>query len=154
MITELIAVGLVVSAFLAVYLDEVIYAVASLGCTYVLMAVLYALNGAVYAAVFQLTIGAGTIVALFLSAEMLSEKPTKQKTLKNIVLASSTALFLSFPAIFLSFTYISVAESSGFGFEQTLWDLRVVDVVLQGLVILSVALGVVIVLHKREGGSG
>jgi NADH:ubiquinone oxidoreductase subunit 6 (subunit J) len=154
MITELLAVGLVVSAFLAMYLDEVIYAVASLGCTYILMAIIYALNGTVYAAVFQLTIGAGTIVILFLSAEMLSEKPAKRKPLKNVIFVSILAVFLSFPAVFLSLSYTSAIEVSNFDFESTLWNLRVVDVILQGLVILSVALGVAIILHKRnEGGS-
>jgi NADH:ubiquinone oxidoreductase subunit 6 (subunit J) len=154
MISELLAIGLVVSAFLAVYLDEVIYAVASLGCTYILVAIIYALNGTVYAAVFQITIGAGTIVILFLSAEMLSEKPAKSKPLKNIIFDSLVAMFLSFPAVFLSLSYASAVETSNFDFEHALWNLRVVDVILQGLVILSVALGVAIILHKRnEGGS-
>jgi NADH:ubiquinone oxidoreductase subunit 6 (subunit J) len=151
---ELLAIGLVVSAFFAVYLDEVIYAVASLGCTYILMAIIYALDGALYAAVFQLTIGAGTIVILFLSAEMLSEKSTKKKSLKNIIFASVLAVFLSFPAVFLSLSYTSAIDTSNFDFEHALWNLRVLDVILQGLVILSVALGVAIILHKRnEGGS-
>jgi NADH:ubiquinone oxidoreductase subunit 6 (subunit J) len=153
MMLELLAIGLVVSAFLAVYLDEVIYAVASLGCTYILMAIVYVLNGAVYAAVFQLAIGAGTMVILFLSAEMLSEKPAKRKPLKNTVFTSIAALFLSFPAVFLSFSYAQAIDTSNFDFEQALWNLRGVDVILQGLVILSVALGVAIILHKRnEGG--
>jgi NADH:ubiquinone oxidoreductase subunit 6 (subunit J) len=153
MISELLAMGLVVSAFLAVYLDEVIYAVASLGCTCVLMAIIYALNGTVYAAVFQLAIGAGTIVILFLSAEMLSEKPAKRKSLKNVISASLVAMFLSFPSAFLSFSYASTVEASNFDFEHALWGFRVVDIILQGLLVLSVALGVAIILHKRnEGG--
>jgi NADH:ubiquinone oxidoreductase subunit 6 (subunit J) len=153
MISELLAIGLVLSAFLAMYLDEVIYAVTSLGCTYILMAIIYALDGAIYVAVFQLTIGAGTIVILLLSGEMLSEKPNERKPLKNIIFALTVAIFLSFPSVFLSFSYATAAEASNFDFVHALWNLRVVDIILQGLVILSVALGVAIILHRQnEGG--
>ena len=36
------------------------------------------------------------------------------------------------------------------GFSAALWDLRAVDVVLQGLVILTLAIGIAIVLHERK----
>jgi len=58
---------LVVSAFLAIYLDDAVYSVASLASTLVLVAILYSLNDAVFAAVFQLGISAGALAVLFLS---------------------------------------------------------------------------------------
>jgi NADH:ubiquinone oxidoreductase subunit 6 (subunit J) len=152
MILELLAVGLVVSAFLAVYLEEAIYSVASLACTFILMSILYFLNDATFVAVFQLAIGVGTLAVLFLSGEMLSEKSSKKKPLKNIILALTIALLLSSPTIFLSVVTIPTNISSEVSFAQALWNLRAIDIVLQGLVIMTVALGIAIVLYKRMEG--
>lgn len=152
MIVELIAVSLVVSACLAVYLDEAVYSVTSLACMFVLASILYALSGATFAAVFQLAVGAGTLAVLFLAGDMLSEKPKGEKPLKNILLVVSVALLLALPPIFLSVSAPFVNVSSSFSFEQTLWDLRAVDVILQGLVIMAVAMGIAIILHERKEG--
>ncbi|MFB3887984.1 MAG: NADH-quinone oxidoreductase subunit J [Candidatus Bathyarchaeia archaeon] len=149
MILELVGAGLVISACLAIFLDEAVYSVAALSGTFILAALLYALSGAPYVAIFQFAVGIGTLSILFLSGEMLSEKPEKKT--KPIVAVSVVVLgvVLSLPAIFLS---ISSPNSSALGapFGEALWDLRAVDVVLQGLVILTVALGVAIVLYERK----
>jgi NADH:ubiquinone oxidoreductase subunit 6 (subunit J) len=152
MIVELLAVGLVVSACLAIYLDEAVYSIASLACMFVLMAVLYALSDAVFVAVFQLAVGVGTLAVLFLAGEMLSEKPKKEKALKKIFSAVLFAVFLSLPSIFLSVAVTPANISSGFSFAETLWDLRAIDVILQGLVIMTVALGIAIALYERREG--
>jgi NADH:ubiquinone oxidoreductase subunit 6 (subunit J) len=151
MILELLSVGLVISACLAIFLDEAVYSVAALAGTFFLTSMLYALSGAVFVAVFQFAVGAGTLAVLFLSGEMLSETAAKvpQKTLLSLVVVG---VLLSLPAIFLSVSGQTVVFS-GVSFEEALWDLRAIDVVLQGFVIMTVALGVVIILHeKRKGG--
>jgi NADH:ubiquinone oxidoreductase subunit 6 (subunit J) len=150
MILELVAVGLVVSAFLAVYLDGAVYSVASLASTIILVAILYSLNNATLVAVFQLAIGVGTLAVLFLSSEMLSEKPSEKKPLKNTFLAIVVALLLSIPSIFLSVGTIPTHVSSNVSFPEALWNLRAIDVVLQGLVIMTVALGIAIVLYDKK----
>ncbi|MEM3623194.1 MAG: NADH-quinone oxidoreductase subunit J [Candidatus Bathyarchaeia archaeon] len=150
MIVELIAVGLVVSACLAIYLDEAVYSIASLACMLVLMAVLYALNEAVFVAVFQLAVSAGTLAVLFLVGEMLSEKPEKEKSLKKIFPVALFAVVLSLSSIFLSVAVTPANVYPGFSFADALWDLRAVDVILQGLVIMTVALGIAIVLYERR----
>jgi len=152
MIVELIAVGLVVSACLAIYLDEAVYSVISLACMFVLAAILYALSGATFAAVFQLAVGAGALVVLFLAGEMLSEKPKSEKPLRNTLLVVAAALLLSLPPFFLSVSAPLANVSYGFSFAQALWDLRAVDVVLQGLVIMAVAMGIAIILYERKEG--
>ncbi|MGQ9625060.1 MAG: NADH-quinone oxidoreductase subunit J [Candidatus Bathycorpusculaceae bacterium] len=152
MIVELIAVGLIVSACLAVYLDEAVYSVASLACMFILMAFLYALSDATFVAVFQLAVSAGTLAILFLAGEMLSEKPDKEKPLRNVFLVALLALVLSLPSIFLSLSVTPANVSSNVSFAQALWDLRAVDVVLQGLVIVTVALGIAIILYERKDG--
>jgi NADH:ubiquinone oxidoreductase subunit 6 (subunit J) len=150
MIVELLAVGLVVSVCLAVYLDEAIYSVASLAFAFIFLTVLYVLNDAVFVAVFQLAVGAGTLAVLFLAGEMLSEKPDKEKSLRNVFLVGVLALVLAFPSIFFSVAVTPANVSSSVTFGGALWDLRAVDVILQGLVILTVALGVAIILHERR----
>ena len=150
MILEILSVGLIISACLAIFLDEAVYSVAALAGTFFLTALLYAFSDAIFVAIFQFAVGAGTLAILFLSGEMLSETPAKtsQRTLLLIVAAG---VLLSLPAIFLSIT-TPTGILSGASFGEALWDLRAADVVLQGFVIMTVALGIVIVLHEKRKG--
>ena len=119
-----------------------------------LVAILYSLNDAGFAAVFQLGISAGALAVLFLSGETLSEKMDRKKSLRRAFLAIAVALVLSIPSIFFSVDNPSTTVSSEASFPEALWNLRAVDIVLQGLVIMTVALGIAIVLHaKKEGGN-
>lgn len=150
MILEILAVGLIVSACLAIFLDEAVYSVAALAGTLFLTSLLYALSDALFAAVFQFAVAAGTLAVLFLSGEMLSETPTKTSQ-KNLLLLIAVGVLLSLPAIFLSVSG-PTGVLSGVSFGEALWNLRAVDVVLQGVVIMIVALGIVIVLHEKRNG--
>jgi NADH:ubiquinone oxidoreductase subunit 6 (subunit J) len=150
---ELLAIGLVVSAFLAVILDDAIYSVASLAITFILVAILYSLNDASFAAVFQLGISVGTLAVLFLSGEALSEKTNQRKTLRKALLATIVAILLSVPSFLVSVGVPSSNISSDVSFPEALWNLRAIDVVLQGLVILTVALGIAIVLRTKKARS-
>ena len=152
MILEAISIGLIISACLALFLDEAVYSVAALAGTFLFTALIYVLSGAVFVAIFQFAVGVGTLAILFLSGEMLSDKPTKKTSPKSTVALIGAGVVLSLPAIFLS-----VSGSTGVGsdvsFGDALWNLRGVDVVLQGLVVLMIALGIAIVLYeKRNGG--
>ncbi len=57
MIFEILAVGLIISAVLALFLDEVVYSVAALAGTFFFVALIYVLNGALYAAIFPVRRG-------------------------------------------------------------------------------------------------
>jgi NADH:ubiquinone oxidoreductase subunit 6 (subunit J) len=151
MILEVLSAGLIISACLAIFLDEAVYSVASLAGTFIFTALLYALSDALFVAIFQFAMGTGTLAVLFLSGEMLSEKPTKKTPRKNLLLLIAVGVLLSLPAIFLSISGpTSVLSEISFG--EALWNLRALDVVLQGLVIMTVALGIVIVLHEKRNG--
>jgi NADH:ubiquinone oxidoreductase subunit 6 (subunit J) len=152
MIMELLAVGIVVSACLAIYLDEAVYSVAALAGMFVFMAIIYALNGAIFAAIFQFAVSVGTLSVLFLSAEVLSEKPDKKESAKNVFLVILAGLLLSVPAIFFSVSTSPTNVSSDVSFAQALWNLRSIDVILQGLVMMTVAIGAAIILYERRGG--
>jgi len=152
MILEILSVGLIISACLALFLDEAVYSVAALAGTFLFTALLYVLNGAVFVAIFQFAVGVGTLAILFLSGEMLSDKPTRKTSLKSTAALIGVGVVLSLPAIFIS---VSGVASSGADvtFGDALWNLNGLDVVLQGLVILMVAVGTAIVLYqKRSGG--
>ncbi len=154
MILEVLAVGLIVSAFLAVQLDDAVYSVVSLAGTLMLIAILYSLSGATYGAVFQLAIGVGTLAILFLSSDMLSQMRDRKKSTRKILLTLVVALVLSVPSLLFSVGAIPTVASPEVSFPGALWNLRSIDVVLQGLVILTVAMGIALVLReKKEGAS-
>lgn len=150
MILEILSVGLIISACLAIFLDEAVYSVAALAGTFFLTALLYAFSDAIFVAIFQFAVGAGTLAILFLSGEMLSQTPAKTSQ-RNLLLIIAAGVLLSLPAIFLSIT-TPTGILSGASFGEALWDLRAADVVLQGFVIMTVALGIVIVLHEKRKG--
>jgi NADH:ubiquinone oxidoreductase subunit 6 (subunit J) len=151
MILEVLSVGLIISACLALFLDEAVYSVAALSGTFLFTSLIYAQNDAAFAAIFQFAVGVGTLAVLFLSGEMLSDKPTKKTSAKKTAALVGAGAVLSLPAIFLSISG-TTATDSNVSFGDALWKLRGLDVVLQGLVILTIALGIAIVLYEKRGG--
>ena len=149
MIFEILAIGLIVSSVLALFLDEVVYSVAALSGTFLFTALLYYLNGATYAAIFQFSVGIGTLAILFLSGEVLGEQSQKKTSPAKIGGLIGAGILLSLPVIFLS---VSDQTTIGPDVEigEALWNIRGLDVLLQALVILTIALGIGIVLHERR----
>ena len=151
MILEILSAGLIISACLAIFLDEAIYSISALAGVFFFTSFLYVLSDAIFVAIFQFAVGVGTLSILFLSGEMLSEEPNKKTSLGTSLTVIAASALLSFPAIFLSFSS-PASNSSGIHFGEALWNLRAVDVVLQGLVIMTVALGTAIILYQKKKG--
>ena len=153
MIFEILAVGLIISAVLALFLDEVIYSVAALAGTIFFTALIFIEYNAIFAAIFTFSVGVGTLAILFLSGEMLGDKPTKKTSPKRTGALIGAGAVLSLPAIFLSVSG-SKSTNSDLIFGDALWNIRGLDVILQALVILTVALGIAVVLYekKKKGG--
>jgi NADH:ubiquinone oxidoreductase subunit 6 (subunit J) len=149
MIFEILAIGLIVSAVLALFLDEVVYSVTALAGTFLFTALLYYLNGAIYAAIFQFVVGIGTLAILFLSGEMLGEKAVKKSSPARTGGLIGAGVVLSLPAIFLSVSS-QTTLTSDVDIGTALWNFRGVDILMQALVILTVALGIGIVLYERR----
>jgi NADH:ubiquinone oxidoreductase subunit 6 (subunit J) len=152
MIFEILAVGLLVSAVLALFLDEVVYSVAALAGTFLFTSLIYALNGAAFAAIFQFVVGIGTLAILFLSGEMLGEKSAKKTSPNRVLALVGGGVVLSLPAVFLSVSG-ATGTVSDVTFGDALWNIRGLDVVLQAFVILTVALGIAIVLYEKRKGA-
>jgi NADH:ubiquinone oxidoreductase subunit 6 (subunit J) len=149
MIFEILSIGLIVSAILALFLDEIVYSVAALSGTFFFTAIIYVLNGAAFAAIFQFVVGIGTLAILFLSGEMLGEKSIKKSSPARTGGLIGIGVLLSLPAIFLSVSG-PTASDINVDFGDALWNLRGIDVLLQAIVILTVAMGIAIVLYERR----
>ena len=102
MILEILSIGLIVSACLALFLDEAVYSVAALAGTFFFTALIYAVDGAVFVAIFQFAVGVGTLTILFLSGELLSEKAVKKTSPNKASALIAGGVVLSLPALFLS----------------------------------------------------
>jgi NADH:ubiquinone oxidoreductase subunit 6 (subunit J) len=146
---EILSVGLIVTAVLALFLDEVVYSVAALAGTFMFTALIYALSGSIFAAIFQFAVSIGTLAILFLSGEMLGDKPAKKASPQRTGALLGAGVVLSLPAIFLSVSGTTTSLTDT-GFGDALWNLRGLDVVLQAVVILTVAIGIAIVLYQRR----
>jgi len=152
MIIEVLSVGLIVSACLALFLDEVQYAVAALAATFLCISLIFALNGSIYGAVFQFAVGIGTLAILFLSGEMLSEKSKKKTSPGKFGALVGAGVALSLPAVFLSVSG-TPGTSSDSSFGLALWEMRGLDVVVTAVIVLTIALGIFIVLHEKKRGA-
>jgi NADH:ubiquinone oxidoreductase subunit 6 (subunit J) len=151
-IAELLALGLIITALLAVNLDDPVYSLMSLACVLLLSSLLYAENGAFFAAVFQSAAGIGTIAILLVISETLDEDMPQKRKRNRPVGTIVAAILLSIPVLYFTIPVVRVIPEPISGFPLAFWELRSVDVVLQGIVILVLATGMAILLKsEREG---
>lgn len=147
---DALAVMLVVSAFLALHLENVTYAVVSFGVMFTVLSVLYFSLNAPFAAVFQLVVAVGTIAVFFLAGEMLTPKRRIPQRLWSKIVGVIIAVGLSVPSILLDFETNALMNLHDLSFASALWEFRALDVIAQGVVILILALGVVMILKERK----
>jgi NADH:ubiquinone oxidoreductase subunit 6 (subunit J) len=153
MIVEVLAVGLLITAFLAIDLDDSIYAIISLGLVLILSSLLYLLNDAYFAALFQFAVGVGTIVVLLIVSETLDEQVPEKKESKKPVGTIIAAVLISIPVLFFTIPIIRIIPEPTTTFAFDLWDFRSIDVMLQGIVILVLAIGMIILLRSEKEGN-
>jgi len=144
------AVALVVSAFLALHLENVAYAVISFGVMFTALSALYFSLGGPFAAVFQLVVAVGTIAVFFLAGEMLTPKRGTRQKSESKILGVVVAFGLAVPSVLLDFEASTSMKTHDLSFSSALWEFRALDVIGQGVVVLALALGVVMVLKERK----
>jgi len=144
----IIAIGMIVSAVLAIYLKETIASVLSLSTLMLLLALLYFNLNAPLAAIFQLALGAGTAAIFLLAGDTLTTKRDETTPLKTKFLAIVASAVLCIPMLVGTVETGSVIESMEISLSQTIWDLRAIDVLAQGLVVLTAAIGVILLLRE------
>ena len=143
-------IGMVISAVFAIYLKETVSSVLSLSTMMILLSLLYFNMNAPFAAIFQLALGVGTSAIFLLAGDTLTKKSDAKTSTKTILVGLVVSAFLSVPMIIGSLTPEILGHSTEFSLSSVLWELRAVDVLAQGLVVLTVALGVVLLLKEER----
>ena len=145
-----LAIGLVFSAFFAIYLKETVASVLSLSSMLILLSLLYFSLNATFAAIFQLALGIGTVAIFLLAGDTLTKKSEATTSSKQTLLGLIASLLLSIPVILGTEATATSARTVSLTLSNALWELRSIDVIAQGLVILTVALGVAFLLKVER----
>jgi multisubunit Na+/H+ antiporter MnhB subunit len=145
-----LAIGMVTSAVFAIFLKETVSSVLSLSTMMILLSILYFTLNAPFAAIFQLALGTGTAAIFLLAGDTLTTKSEAKTSTKTVLVGLVASAILSVPAIVGTVAPQSFTQSVEVSLSSALWDLRAVDVLAQGLVILTAALGVALLLKERR----
>jgi len=166
----LVLAGLVVSALLSVMIRSLIKAAVSLALASAFLSLLMYFLGAWIAAVIELSVCAGMITVVFISAISLTKPLTDEEVI--IEAKSRMARFIYLPfilaAVLALLIFLRNSNALNFNFIKpltesvpipdlasqgsTFWDKRSLDILGQVIVILSGVFGVV-VLFKSSGAA-
>ncbi len=148
---DALALILLVTAFLAIHFKNAFYSIISFGAMFVSLSAFYFGLNAQFAAVFQLVVAVGTIAVFFLVSEVFTSEKDEDETVKDRILGVIIALTLSIPSFIIDLKENHLLLSPrGLSFPYAMWRLRVLDVIAQGVVALTLALGIMIILKRRS----
>jgi multisubunit Na+/H+ antiporter MnhB subunit len=145
-----LAIGMVTSAVFAIYTKETVVSVLSLSTMMILLSLLYYNLNAPFTAIFQLALGTGTSAIFLLAGDTLTKKSAEKTSTRTIFLGFVASALLSVPVVFVTVAPQSFIQSVELSLSTALWDLRAIDVLAQGLVVLTAALGVVLFLKEKR----
>lgn len=149
---------LVFSALLTAMIKSTMKAVIALAVASVILTIIMFLMGAPLAAVFELSVAAGLITAIFVSTISLTGSTNSDQTEKNkkrlsryiylpiIIIIVAGIILITKPG--LDFT--SVTKATEDTVQSTIWHLRNLDIAGQIMVILAGVFGVVILFKERS----
>ncbi len=144
-----LAIGMVTSAVFAIYLKETVSSVLSLSTTMILLSIVYFNLNAPFAAIFQLALGIGTAAIFLLAGDTLTKKSDQKMSKKTLLVGLVSSAILCIPVVIGVVPTQSLTQSVNLSISSALWDLREIDVLAQGLVVLMAALGVGILLKEE-----
>ncbi|MEJ2280399.1 MAG: hypothetical protein P8X97_00545 [Candidatus Bathyarchaeota archaeon] len=147
----ILAIGMITSAVFAIYLKETVSSVLSLSTMMLLLSLLYFNLNSPFAAIFQLAIGAGTAAIFLLAGDSLTKRNDLKTSNRTKIAALIASAILSIPVIVGTVITQTFTSSFDFSLSTALWDLRAIDVLAQGLVVLVAAVGVAILLKDKQG---
>ena len=145
----ILAIGMVTSAVFAIYLKETVTSVLSLSTMMILLSILYFNLNAPFAAIFQLALGTGTAAIFLLAGDTLTKRNDSKMSQKTKFVGLIISAILCVPVVIGTLTTNFFDNSLVLPISSTLWELREIDVLAQGLVVLTAALGVVILLKEE-----
>jgi multisubunit Na+/H+ antiporter MnhB subunit len=144
-----LAIGMVTSAVFALYLKETIASILSLSTMLILLSILYFDLGAPFAAIFQLALGTGTAAIFLLAGDTLTKRNDARTSQRTQILAFIASVILCIPIIIGNVATEFLGSSLDLSISNILWQLREVDILAQGLVVLAAAIGVAIILKEE-----
>jgi multisubunit Na+/H+ antiporter MnhB subunit len=144
-----LAIGMVTSAVFAIYLKETVASVLSLSTMMILLSILYFYLSAPFAAIFQLALGTGTAAIFLLAGDTLTKRNDAKMSRKTKFVGIIISAVLCIPVVVGTLATNFFGTSLVLPISSTLWELREIDVLAQGLVVLTAALGVVILLKEE-----
>ena len=150
LLETVLAIGMIFSAFFAVYLKETVGSVLSLSTMMLLLSLLYFNLHAPFAALFQLALGTGTAAIFLLAGDTLTTKSDEKTSVKSLFIGLIVTVILSVPVVVGTGSTPSFTQSVEVSLSSALWDLRAIDVLAQGLVVLAAAIGVVFLLKEER----
>ncbi len=149
---------LVFSALLTAMIKSTLKAVIALAVASVILTVIMFLMGAPLAAVFELSVAAGLITAIFVSTISLTGSTKSDQTENNkkrlsryiylpiIIVIVAGIILITKPG--LDFTSVAMATKDTV--QSTIWHVRNLDIAGQIMVILAGVFGVVILFKERS----
>lgn len=145
-----LAIGMVTSAVFAIYLKETMSSVLSLTTMMILLSLLYFNLNAPFAAIFQLALGTGTAAIFLLAGDTLTKKSDAKTSTKTIFVGLIASAVLCVPVVVGTVATQTFTQSVELSLSSALWELRAIDVLAQGLVVLMATLGVALLLKEER----
>lgn len=145
-----LAIGMVTSAVFAIYLKETMSSVLSLTTMMILLSLLYFNLNAPFAAIFQLALGTGTVAIFLLAGDTLTKKSDAKTSTKTIFVGLIASAVLCVPVVVGTVATQTFTQSVELSLSSALWELRAIDVLAQGLVVLMATLGVAFLLKEER----
>jgi len=158
----ILLIGLVVSAVVCAMLSDLLKAAIALAATSAILSVILFIVGAPLAAVFELSVCAGMITVVFISACSMNRTRTHEEYVKWQ--KERNRRFVLLPAILFALAAIMVmvlrphitdiepvlAVANGSGVQTALWGSRQVDLLGQIVLILTGIYGVIVFFKEKE----
>ena len=161
-IIVILLIGLVISAVICAVLSDLLKAAIALAVTSAILSVIMFVLGARLAAVFELSVCAGLITVVFISACSMNRLRTKEEHAKQQ--KERNKRFIMLPAILFALTAIMVmllrpyindvapvlAPATGPTVQVALWSERQVDLLGQIVLILTGVYGVIVFFKEAD----
>jgi NADH-quinone oxidoreductase subunit J len=158
----ILLVGLVVAAVVSAILSDLLKAAIALAATSAILSIIMFIMGAPLAGVFELSVCAGMITVVFISACSMNRTRTREEGAQYQ--KERNRRFVMLPALLLALTGVMilvlrprvtdvapvVAAASGTGVQAALWSSRQMDLLGQIVIILAGIYGVIVFFKEKE----
>lgn len=160
----ILLVGLVVSAMICIMIRDLLKASIALAIMSAILSVVMYLLGAPLAAVFELSVCAGLITVVFISAISMTRVHTKEELAKKekerrkrflplpvlLIVLLTGVLFALWPHLDALLPYTAVSDGAAETVKDVIWNKRQVDLLGQIIIVLAGVTGVLIFFKESD----